>query len=137
LNIGVFIWYSWCRELGKPMEFVRLVSVAAAEEDAWKGSLALQGMDKETFATKRGLVHEWVEKGGCRQRAGGILTAPPAGWAMQCGVALRSQVLCSGARWSALSIAAAQATSPGGAGYKDVLRKALSLAPLCIQAPKE
>jgi hypothetical protein len=46
-------------------DFSRLVSVLAAEEDAWKQMYGPDGRpDKEMFQAKRPLMHEWITEGG-------------------------------------------------------------------------
>lgn len=50
---------------GDLADFSRLVSVLAAEEDAWKQMYGPDGRpDKEMFQAKRPLMHEWITEGG-------------------------------------------------------------------------
>lgn len=67
------------------MEFVSLVSVAAADEEALRAGQRMElariaaesvrgrGVDLAAIQAKRALVHEWIEKGGLR------LAGPSAG----------------------------------------------------------
>ncbi|KAL4858033.1 TPR and ankyrin repeat-containing protein 1 [Chlorella vulgaris] len=49
---------------GDLADFSRLVSVLAAEEDAWKQMYGPDGRpDKELFQAKRPLMHEWITEG--------------------------------------------------------------------------
>lgn len=55
------------------MEFVSLVSAAAADEDEWQavrsrlgGIAAASRTDRQAFEAKRALVQEWIEKGAWR-----------------------------------------------------------------------
>lgn len=121
------------RERGEQADFIHLVSSAAAEGDAWRSSLGA-ALDPEAFKAKRALVHEWIEKGErarCEEGGQGQPRVPARSLTRS-----SLQSLCSPHPNCFLRSPSTAPISPL-AGHTDVLRKALSLAPLCIRAPEE